>query len=166
MKQTGLGTLEATAPGDREIVLKRVFDAPCQRVYDAYTRPEVMKRWFAPRGWTLATCENDLRPGGAFRFVWRSADGKEMTIRGAYREVVPPARLVHTETFDDPWYPGEALATTVLSEAGGRTTLTTTMLYDSREIRDAVFRSGMDRGVAHCYEQLDQVLAALAARAV
>src|SRR5690606_13837593 len=108
MKQPG--TLKITAQGEREIVMTRVFEAPRHLVFDAFTKPELLKRWLlGPDGWTMPVCEVDLRVGGAYRFVWRGRDGTEMGVRGVYREVVPPERIVHTETFDQAWYPGEAL---------------------------------------------------------
>src|SRR6202049_1212028 len=112
MKNTG--TLKVTLPSEREIVLTRVFNAPRQMIYDAWTKPELLKRWFGPRGWSLVVCEVDLRVGGAWRFVLRGPDGAEMGMRGVYREIVPPERVVDTETFDD--VPGESLRTTVLVE--------------------------------------------------
>jgi len=85
-----------------------------------------------------------------------------MAMRGVYREIVRPERLVATESFDDPWYPGEALDTMVLVEEGGKTTVTTTVLYESQEVRDAVLKSGMERGVAQSYDTLDELLASIA----
>jgi len=99
MKNTG--TLQVTTPTEREIVMTRVFDAPRSLVFDALTKPELLKRWFGPRGWSLGVCEVDLKVGGTWRFVWRGPDGTEWGMHGAYREIVPPERLVHTETFDD-----------------------------------------------------------------
>src|SRR5947208_6978098 len=138
MKKTG--TLKVTTPTDREIVMTRVFDAPRRLVFDAFSKPELLKRWFGPRGWSLVVCDVDLKVGGGFRFVLRGPDGKEMGMRGVYREIVPPERSVHMESFDD--FPGEAQVTTVLVERDGQTTLTATVLYPSREIRDAVIKSG------------------------
>ena len=80
---------------------------------------------------------------------------------GVYREVVAPERIVATEVFDEPWYPGEAVATTVFVEDAGRTTVTQTMRYESREARDMALKSGMERGVAESYDRLDPVLASL-----
>jgi uncharacterized protein YndB with AHSA1/START domain len=154
MKNTG--TLEVTTPTDREIVLTRVFDAPRRLVFDAFTKPELLKRWFGPRGWSLIVCEVDLRVGGTFRFVMRGPDGKEMGMRGIYREIAAPERSVHTESFDD--YPGESQVTTVLVEQGGRTTLTATVLYPSQEIRDMVIKSGMEHGAAESYDKLAELL--------
>ena len=155
MKNTG--TLAVTTPTDREVVLTRVFDAPRRLVFDAFTKPELLKRWFGPRGWSLVVCEVDLRVGGAFRFVLRGPDGREMGMRGVYREIVPPERSVHMESFDD--FPGESQVTTVLVEQGGKTTLTATVLYASQEIRDAVIQSGMEHGAAESYDKLAELLA-------
>jgi uncharacterized protein YndB with AHSA1/START domain len=154
MKNTG--TLQVTTPSDREVVLTRVFNAPRSLVFDAFTKPELLKRWFGPRGWSLAVCEVDLRVGGAWRFVLRGPDGAEMGMRGTYRELAPPDRSVHTESFDD--YPGESVVTTVLTEQDGKTTLTATVRYESREIRDAVIQSGMEHGAAESYDKLAELL--------
>jgi uncharacterized protein YndB with AHSA1/START domain len=97
--------------------------------------------------------------GGAYRYVWRKGNGKEMGMGGVYREIVPSERLVCTELFDEAWYPGESLNTTSLAEKGGRTTLTTTMRYVSQEARDGVLKSGMESGVAVSYDRLEQLLA-------
>jgi uncharacterized protein YndB with AHSA1/START domain len=153
--------LKVTAAGDREIVMTRAFDAPRDLVFDAYTRPDLLKRWLGVQGgWSLAVCEIDLRVGGAYRYVWRHPDHGEMGMGGVYREVVPPERLVCTEKFDQPWYPGEAVGTVALAEQGGKTTLTHTMLYESREARDAVLKSPMEQGVAASYDRLEEVLRA------
>ena len=143
--------------------MTRVFDAPRSLVFDAWTKPELLERWLGVReGWSMAVCEVDLKVGGTYRFVWRGPDGSEMAMRGVYREIVRPERLVATESFDDPWYPGEALDTMVLVEEGGKTTVTTTVLYESQEVRDAVLKSGMERGVAQSYDTLDELLASIA----
>jgi uncharacterized protein YndB with AHSA1/START domain len=97
--------------------------------------------------------------GGAYRYVWRKDNGKEMGMGGVYREIVPQERLVCTELFDEAWYPGESLNTTTLAEKSGRTTLTTTMRYVSQEARDGVLKSGMEGGVAVSYDRLEQLLA-------
>jgi uncharacterized protein YndB with AHSA1/START domain len=154
MKNTG--TLTVATPTDREIVMTRVFDAPRHLVFDAFSKPELLKRWFGPRGWSLVVCEVDLRVGGGFRFVLRGPDGKDMGMRGVYREIVPPERSVHMESFDD--YPGESQVTAVFVEEGGKTTLTTTVLYPSKEVRDAVIQSGMEHGAAESYDKLAELL--------
>ena len=158
MKNTG--NLKITTPTDREIAMTRVFDAPRRLVYDAHTKPELVKQWLGVfGGWSLDVCEIDLRVGGSFRYVWRGTDGKEMGMRGVYREIVPAERIVATETFDDPWYEGEAVGTTEFGEQGGKTTLTTTVRYVSREVRDAVLKTPMEHGLAASYDKLAGILA-------
>jgi uncharacterized protein YndB with AHSA1/START domain len=161
MKQAG--ALQVTTPTEREILMTRVFDAPRRLVFDAHTRPELLKRWlFGPDGWSLAVCDVDLRVGGKYRYVWRrERTGTSMGMGGVYREIVVPERIVATEKFDDSWYPGEAVGTLVLVERGGKTTLTQTMLYESREARDTALKSGMDEGVGASYDRLEAVLASL-----
>ena len=153
--------LQIKANGDREIVMIRVFDAPRKLVFDAFTKPELLKQWLlGPPGWSMPVCEIDLKIGGRYRYVWRrDTDGTEMGCGGVYREIVPPERLVHTEQFDNPWYPGESLITTVLDEQRGKTTLTATMLYESRDARDGILKSGMESGVAASYDRLAELLA-------
>ena len=153
--------LQIRANGDREIVMTRVFDAPRKLVFDAFTKPELLKQWLlGPPGWSMPVCEIDLRIGGRYQYVWRrDSDGTEMGCGGVYREIVPPERLVHTEQFDNPWYPGESLITTVLDEQQGKTTLTATMLYESRDARDGILKSGMESGVAASYDRLAELLA-------
>jgi uncharacterized protein YndB with AHSA1/START domain len=116
---------------------------------------------FGPHGWSMVACEDDPRVGGVFRLVWRGPGGAEMTMRGVYREVVPPQRVVRTESFafGCEAQAGEQLATLVLAEQGGRTTLTLTVLYPSREARDATIASGMEHGLAAGYDRLDELLA-------
>jgi len=155
-----IGTLEVTTPSERKIAMTRVFDAPRSLVFDAWTKPELLKRWLGVRGgWTFAVCEVDLRVGGAYRFVWRGPTGAEMGMGGVYREIVRPDRLVATEKFDEPWYEGEALDTTTFVERGGKTTATTTVLYASREVRDAVLKTPMLTGVAESYDKMAELLA-------
>lgn len=151
------------AYGDREIRVTRVFDAPRRLVFDAYTRPELIKKWLlGPDGWSMPICEVDLRVGGKYRYVWKNdSDGSEMGMGGVYREVSPPERIVATESFDEAWYPGEAIDTIVLTEQHGKTTLTQTILYNSRETRDAVLKSPMQTGMAASYNRLERFLPSL-----
>ena len=156
------GNFKVTTPTDREIAMTRVFNAPRHLVFGALSKPELVKQWlFGPPGWTMPVCEIDLRVGGAYRFQWRGPDGTEMGTRGVFREIAPPERFVATERFDDPWYPGEALITYVLVEHGGKTTLTLTVLYESREARDGVLKTPMEKGVAMSYDRLEELLASL-----
>ncbi len=159
------GTLKVTTRGDREIVMTRVLDAPRRLVFDAFTKPELVKRWLlGPPGWSMPVCEIDLRVGGSYRYVWRHVNGNEMGMGGVYREIVAPERIVATEKFDESWYPGEAVGTLLLVEQGGKTTITQTVLYESRETRDGVLKSPMESGVAAGYDRMAELLASLRAQ--
>ncbi|HEV8401381.1 MAG TPA: SRPBCC family protein [Gemmatimonadales bacterium] len=154
--------LKITKSGDRDLVMTRVFDAPRTLVYDAHTKPALVRQWLlGPPGWTMPVCDMDVRVGGRYRWVWRKeSDGAEMGMGGVYRDIQAPERIVSTEKFDEAWYPGESLNTLVLVEQGGRTTLTQTMRYESAAAREAVIKSGMEQGVAASYDRLEDVLAA------
>ena len=153
------GTLKVSLPSDCEITLTRTFRAPRQLVYEAFSKPELLKRWFGPRGWSLVTCDVDVRVGGGFRFVLRGPDGRELGMRGVYREITPPERSVHVESFDD--FPGESQVTAIFTEQDGQTTLNATILYPSREVRDAVIKSGMEHGAAESYDKLAELLSSM-----
>jgi uncharacterized protein YndB with AHSA1/START domain len=156
------GKLKVTTPTDCEIVMTRVFDAPRGLVFDAWTKPELLKRWLhGPDGWLLSVCEIDLRIGGRYRYVWRHTDGREMGMGGVYREIVPPERLVTTELFDEDWTGGETVGTLIFTEQAGKTTLTQTLLYSSREARDGALKTGMEQGVAASYDRLEDMLASI-----
>ena len=158
MKNTD--NLKLATRGDREILMTRVFDAPRRMVFDAFTKPELVKQWLlGPPGWTMPVCDIDLRVDGSYRYVWRNAaNGNEMGMGGVYREIAAPERIVATEKFDEAWYPGEAVGTLVLSERGGKTRVTQTVLYQSPEARDAVLKSGMEKGVSASYDRLAELL--------
>ena len=164
MKNTSTSTneLKVTTPSDREIMLVRSFDAPRHLVFEAMTKPELVRRWLlGPPGWTMPICEIDLRVGGSFRYLWRHADGTEMQLSGVYREIEAPGRLVNTERFDYGCaaQAGESLGTAVLTERDGKTTVTTTVLYPTKEARDGVIASGMEHGVKAGYDRLEELLA-------
>ena len=151
------GSLTVTTPTEREILMTRVFDAPRPLVFEAWTNPKYVAQWLlGPEGWTMPVCEIDLRPGGAWRFVWRKSDGKEMAMTGVYREVAPPERVVHTERWGAEW--PETLNTLVLTEKDGKTTCSLTVLYPSKEARDAALKTGMEDGVAVSFDRLDGLL--------
>jgi uncharacterized protein YndB with AHSA1/START domain len=147
-------------PTDREIVLLRDFDAPRERVFAAWTRPELLARWWGPGRFTLPVCEVDLRPGGAYRFVMRGPDGREFPVGGVYREVVPPERLVYTSRLDLEGAPSfEGTVTATFADRDGRTTLTLRTLYETREQRDAALRMQMAEGYGESFDRLDAALA-------
>jgi len=159
--------LQITTPSDRELAMIRSFDAPRGLVWDAWTKPELLKQWLGVRGgWTFAVCEVDLKVGGKYRYVWRGPSGAEMGMGGVFREVAKPERIVATEKFDESWYEGDAMDTTTFVERGGQTTVTTTVKYASKAVRDAVLKSPMESGVAESYNKLDEVLASRPAAAV
>jgi uncharacterized protein YndB with AHSA1/START domain len=145
-------------PSERTVVMLRVFNAPRHLVFDAWTKPSLLVKWYGAHGWNLVVVKVDLRVGGAWRFVWDGPDGASMASSGVYREIDPPARLAYTESFDDHWHPGESLVSHDFTEQGGRTTLTTTVLFDSQDTRDLVVSSPMARGVAEGFDRLDAVL--------
>jgi uncharacterized protein YndB with AHSA1/START domain len=150
-----------TTPSDREVVITRAFDAPRRLVWEAWTNPAHVRHWLlGPPGWTMPVCEIDLRPGGAWHFVWRHADGAEMAMRGVYQEIVPPERLVSTDSWGGDW--PEMLNTLTLSEVDGKTTATQTILYPSKEARDAALKTGMKEGMAAGFNRLDEYLRTMA----
>jgi uncharacterized protein YndB with AHSA1/START domain len=157
--RTGVTTY--ATPSDREIVITRVVDAPRRLVFDAFTNPARVPKWLTgPEGITMPVCEIDLRPGGRWRYVYRMPDGSEMTLQGTFREVTPPERVVHTETWGPEW--PETVNTLALTEIGGQTTITITLLYPSQEARDAALQSGMKDGMEQGFARLDELLAGLA----
>jgi len=154
-------SLTVTTPSDLEIVMKRDFDAPRSLVWEAMSKPELIKQWlFGPPGWSMDVCEDDLRVGGEFRWAWSGPDGAEMAMHGTYQELTPPERIVRTEIFDFGCdaQGGEQLSTLVLAENNGRTKLTLTVLYPSKEARDGALASGMEHGVKAGYDRLEELL--------
>jgi uncharacterized protein YndB with AHSA1/START domain/organic hydroperoxide reductase OsmC/OhrA len=148
--------------GAREIVITRAFAAPRARVFEALTKPVLIHRWLlGPPGWAMPVCEVDLRVGGKYRYEWRrGSDGTEMGAGGVFREIRAPDRLVATERFDEPWYPGEALIQYSLADRpGGGTLLTLVVAYESEDARDGVLATPMKDGIAMGYARLDDLLA-------
>ncbi len=153
------------AQGDRELVYTRDLDAPRALVFDAYTKPELLRRWYAgPPGCEMPVCEVDLRAGGKVRYVLRDESGWEMVMIGTFDEVVRPERIVQTILYEPAWYPGKEVGTVVFTERAGRTTVKTTVRYDSNEAREAVLKSPMESGLDGGYGRLDEVFAELKRR--
>jgi uncharacterized protein YndB with AHSA1/START domain len=151
--------LEIVASGERDLVMTRVFHAPAQLVYAAHTQPELVKRWLGIfGGWALPVCEIDLRVGGSARYVWRHSDGREMGMTQTYREIVANERIVSSEAFDTAWYEGECVGTLTLRPENGKTLLTNTLRYASKQVRDAVLASPMEKGVAASYDKLAEIV--------
>lgn len=156
---------EVTLPSDREVQVVRSFKAPRALVYRAFTEPQLVQRWLlGPPGWSMPVCEMDVRVGGKYRWRWRSHDdGKEFGFAGTFREVQPPARLVHTEAYDPGTvgggFPGdEALVTVSFTEDAGVTTMTSLIDFGSKEKRDGAVATGMTDGMEQSYTLLDGVL--------
>jgi uncharacterized protein YndB with AHSA1/START domain len=155
-----IGTTTFTTPTDTEIVMTRVVEAPRSLAWDVYTAPAHVQQWMlGPPGWTMPVCEIDLRPGGAFRYVWWREEGDEMEITGVFQEIAAPERIVSTESWGADW--PESTNTLVLTEEDGRTTITTTMSYPSMEARDAALGSGMKDGASVTFDRLADYLATL-----
>jgi uncharacterized protein YndB with AHSA1/START domain len=154
------GKLIVKAQGDREIVMTRSFNAPRHRVFEAWTKPELLKRWLlGPDGWSMPVCTVDLRVGGTCRFVWKKdSTGDEMGMTITYLEIVPNEKIIGTEKFDQPWYEGEAHSTLLFTENAGRTTVTNTVRYANQQTRDGVLKSPMEQGVGASYDRLEQIV--------
>lgn len=148
-------------PRDDEILITRSFDAPARLVWQAITKPELVKRWWAPatRG-SIVSVDIDCRVGGAWRFVMKANGGDEVGFSGTYLEVQEPTRLVNTEIFD-PFPESAAHVTVVLTEVGGKTTMTSRSRYPSAFVRDQVIASGMEGGMRESMVQLSAVVASL-----
>lgn len=154
------GVTTYSTPTDREVVITRVVDAPRRILFDAWTNPRHVPQWMiGPAGWTMPVCEIDLRPGGSWHFVWRKADGSEMAMSGAYREVSPPERLVSTERWGPEW--PETINTLVLTESDGQTTVTLAITYPNRDARDAALQTGMKDGMEQSFARLDELVRTL-----
>jgi uncharacterized protein YndB with AHSA1/START domain len=157
-QHTTAGVTTVTTPSDREIVSERVFDAARDRVFAAFTDPELIPQWWGPRDQTTIVAQMDVRPGGAWRFVIRDSDGAENGFRGTYREVSPPERIVQTFVWEG--LPGHVLVETVtLEDLGGRTKMTNISLFHTTEERDGMLASGMESGLTESHDRLDELLA-------
>jgi uncharacterized protein YndB with AHSA1/START domain len=147
-----------TTPTDREIRIERVFDAPRDRVFAAFTDPELIPEWWGPRGTTTIVDRMDVRAGGSWRFISQDCDGNEQGFRGTYREVTPPERIVQTWEWEG--MPGHvSIETATFEDLGDRTRLTTVALYHTTEERDGMLASGMERGMQETFARLDDLLA-------
>lgn len=157
------GAMILTLPSDREIVLSRVFNVPRRLVFEAWTNPEHVKQWYGCSMMMLLICEIDLRVGGVYRYVLRDAAGTQHATQGVYREITPPARLVYTEHYATAGFTSnDALVTVLFAEHDGMTTLTSTILHQSKADRDAQIATGMEGGAAETLDRLAALLAQMA----
>jgi uncharacterized protein YndB with AHSA1/START domain len=157
---------EASLPSDTKVLVKRSFDAPVALVWRAYMEPDLLRRWCSGQpGWSMPVCEMDMHVGGQYRWRWRNDEnGQEFGFTGEVLEVVPHAKIVHTQSFD----PGDlgvsmggepSIVTVTFQEAGDITNMTTTIKFASKSDRDAAFATGMTDGMEMSYKQLDELLA-------
>jgi uncharacterized protein YndB with AHSA1/START domain len=153
-----------TLPTDTQIKIVRAFDAPARLVFEAYTTPELVKRWWHARRGTATIADIDLRPGGTWRWVMVTHDGTEVAFHGEYREIEAGKRLVYTEIFEMPGLTDDdaAVNTLTFDERDGRTTLTSITETQSRELRDAIIATGMEDGMQDAYDLLEEVAISLA----
>jgi uncharacterized protein YndB with AHSA1/START domain len=149
-----------TLPSDREIVMTRAFSAPARTLFEVWTKPEHVRKWYAVRSTTMTVCEIDLRVGGAWRWVLLHPKGGEIAFSGVFSEIDPPHRLQRTEVFEA--MPGaESLVTQTFDEKDGQTTITINMLFKSKQDRDICLKSGMELGVKECFQKIDELVATL-----
>jgi len=146
---------------DRELVLTRLFDAPREKVYRAWTDPELLKQWFVPKPWTIAEAKTDVRPGGASRIVMRDPDGNEYPNEGVYLEVVENERLVFTDAYTAGWQPTEKPFFTgiiTFEDEGGKTRYTARARHWRVEDKKAHEEMGFHQGWGACADQLAELL--------
>jgi uncharacterized protein YndB with AHSA1/START domain len=165
MAVASTGTAKVTLPTDEQILITREFDAPKHLVYRAYTKPELVKRWWSGQRGEMTSCEIDLRVGGTWRYVMVANEGFEVAFHGEYREIVPNERIVTTEVYEgvpegqEP--EGDVLNIVTFAEANGRTTLTLLVQTPSKEVRDTIINSGMEGGMQEGMDLLEQVAISL-----
>jgi uncharacterized protein YndB with AHSA1/START domain len=146
-------------PGEPMFTVTRTFNAPARLVWEAWTKPEYMRRWYGNSCATLELCEMDVRPGGAWRRVLRMNDGKTIGFHGVYKELEPPHRVVFTEIFE-PFPDHPSVVTVTLAERDGKTFAKVVQLHQSVESRDAHIGSGMEQGMRETLDQLEAFLSA------
>jgi uncharacterized protein YndB with AHSA1/START domain len=148
---------------DRELVVTRTFNAPAHIVFEAWTEPELLKRWWAPKsfGVSLFECDQDLRVGGAYRFAFGRDPKDPEVFSGRYLEVDPPSRLVLTQLYERMSDVGDVVATAAFEESEGRTRLTLRQLFPSKEALEGALASGMGRGMRVTLDQLDELVASM-----
>jgi uncharacterized protein YndB with AHSA1/START domain len=164
MKGSVMPKHKLTKPNERELTLARTFDAPRGLVFDAFTKPEMVKQWlWGPDEWPMIHCEIDLRVGGKLRYVWGHKTKGQMGMSGVFREIRLLELLVNTELFDQDWTGGETLVTTTFEERDGRTVVSATVRYSSQAARDGALKTDMLEGWSQGYDRLDETLASLGA---
>ena len=158
--QTSSGTATVTLPTDEQILITREFNAPKHLVYEAYTTPELVKRWWSGQRGEVTLAEIDLRVGGMWRYVMVAQGGFEVGFHGEFREIVANERIVSTEVYEG-MPDGEAVNTVTFTEVDGRTTLTILVQHTIKEHRDGHINSGMEAGMQEGMDLLEQVAISL-----
>ena len=157
----GPAPLSVATPTPTSIVVTREFHAPRPLVWDAFTRPDLLRRWMiGPDGWTMSVCEIDFVPGGRFRYVWSKPGAADMGMGGTFVTIEPPERIVHREVFDEDWTGGETTVTTTFDQRAGVTLMTLSVEYATTAARDGALAVGMTTGMEMSYARLDGILAA------
>ena len=161
---TSSGTAKVTLPADDQILITREFAAPRHLVYEAWTTPELVRRWWAADMGEVTHAEIDLRVGGTWRYVMVASEGLEVAFHGEYKEIVANERIVSTEAYEGVPDPdaNATLNTATFDETDGRTTLTVLVQCPSQEVRDAIIQSGMEHGMQRSMDFLEQVAISLA----
>lgn len=150
----------SAAPGGREIVITRLVDAPRDKVWEAYSNPELLKQWLGPRDLKMTVEKFDMKPGGSYRYIHTDKDGNQFGFHGVVHGVYPPEKAIQTFEFEGLPEPGHvSLDTLTLEDLGDKTKITTISVFQSVEDRDGMIQSGMERGVTEGYERLDELLA-------
>jgi uncharacterized protein YndB with AHSA1/START domain len=157
---TSSGTATVTLPADEQILITREFDAPSHLVFEAWTTPELVRRWWHAKRGEVTVAEIDLRVGGTWRYAMVTDDGFEVAFHGEYREIVPNERIVHTEVYEG-MPEAQAVDTVTFTESDGRTTVTILVQHSSKQHRDAHIESGMEAGLQDALDLLEQVAASL-----
>jgi uncharacterized protein YndB with AHSA1/START domain len=158
MPTASKGTAEVTLPSDTKILITRDFDAPRHLVYEAYTTPELIKRWWAGKRGGVTVAEVDLRVGGKYRYAMEAAEGFEVAFNGEFREIVPNERIVNTEVYEGaPEGTGPAVVTITLEDAGDGTHMEMLMELEDKATRDAIIESGMEGGLQEGLDILEEI---------
>jgi uncharacterized protein YndB with AHSA1/START domain len=160
-------TATVTLPTDEQILITREFAAPKHLVYEAFTTPELVRKWWSAKRGEMTVCEIDLRVGGAWRYAMVTDGGLEVGFHGEYRELVPNERIVSTEIYEGmpEGVPEEvAVNTATFTEEDGRTTLSILVQHSTKEFRDGHVESGMEDGLQDALDLLEQAAIAIAGR--
>ena len=150
-------TYALTLPSDTEIVMTRVFDAPRELVWQAMTDPDAIPKWWGPRRYTTRVDKMDVRVGGVWRYVQHDAEGNEHAFHGEYRELVEPEKIAYSFIYE-PMPDKSVIDSAVLEDIGGKTRVTVTSSFDSKEDRDGMLESGMEGGATETWDRLAELL--------